>query len=132
MSDFRRLLQYLRPYWVSFTVALVAMAANGIFEGAVGALIVPIFEQLKGPQAAGTRSATLFGLQKLIPLQGFAAWRTIALLLIVFTIGKGIADYFSTYLMAQVGQSAFYFWQFFVWRIGSNQVSVLIICNGGG
>ncbi len=106
MSDFRRLLQYLRPYWVSFTVALLAMAANGIFEGAVGALIVPIFEQLKGPQAAGTRSATLFGLQKLIPLQGFAAWRTIALLLIVFTIGKGIAEYFSTYLMAQVGQSA--------------------------
>lgn len=107
MRDFRRLLLYLKPYWAAFALALLAMAANGLLEGAVGALIVPIFEQLKGPQAAdATRSATLFGLQNLIPTQGFAAWRTIALLLVIFTIGKGIAEYASTYLMAQVGQFA--------------------------
>ena len=30
----------------------------------------------------------------------------ISILLIVFTLGKGIAEYFSTYLMARIGQSA--------------------------
>jgi ABC-type multidrug transport system fused ATPase/permease subunit len=30
----------------------------------------------------------------------------ISILLIVFTLAKGIAEYFSTYLMARIGQSA--------------------------
>ena len=105
MSDFRRLLQYLKPHWAAFALAMLAMLVNGLFEGAVGALIIPIFQQLKGPQAGEAASATLFGLQKLIPLQGFAAWRNIAILLVLFTIGKGVAEYFSTYLMAKVGQA---------------------------
>jgi subfamily B ATP-binding cassette protein MsbA len=111
MRDFRRLLQYLRPYWASFALALAAMLVNGVFEGAIGALIVPIFDQLKrsalgGEAAATTVNTTLFGLQNYIPAQGAGAWRTIALLLVGFTLCKGVAEYFSTYLMAKVGQSA--------------------------
>jgi subfamily B ATP-binding cassette protein MsbA len=48
----------------------------------------------------------LFGLQKVIPASGLPAWRTIAILLLVFTVIKGIADYFSSYLMARVGQAS--------------------------
>src|SRR5207249_9805874 len=47
-----------------------------------------------------------FGLQKLVPRTGLAALRPIALLMLVFTIIKGIAEYFSTYLMAYIGQSS--------------------------
>ncbi|HET7112480.1 MAG TPA: ABC transporter transmembrane domain-containing protein, partial [Pyrinomonadaceae bacterium] len=54
----------------------------------------------------GTRTSTLFGLQHLIPQDPIGAWKTISILLIVFTFLKGIAEYVSTYLMARIGQSA--------------------------
>jgi subfamily B ATP-binding cassette protein MsbA len=105
MRDLRRLLKYLLPHTGSFIIATIAMIAVGLLESATGALIVPIFDQAF-TQAPGHRTATLFGLERIIPPSGLAAWRTIALLLIVFTVVKGIAEYFSTYLMAYIGQSS--------------------------
>ena len=81
------------------------MIVVGLLESAIGALIVPIFDQAFA-EGAGTRTPTLFGLQHVIPASGLAAWRTIALLLIIFTAVKGICEYFSSYLMARVGQSS--------------------------
>ncbi|HYE14437.1 MAG TPA: ABC transporter ATP-binding protein, partial [Pyrinomonadaceae bacterium] len=107
MRDLRRLLFYLKPHWGKFTLATVAMLAVGLLQSAIGALIVPIFDQaLRQMGEEGQRTPTLFGLQNLIPDSGFAAWRTIAVLLIVFTLLKGVAEYFSTYLMARVGQES--------------------------
>jgi subfamily B ATP-binding cassette protein MsbA len=105
MRDFRRLLKYLRPHWPVFTVATVAMVLVGLLESAIGALIVPIFDQAFAP-GAGQRTATLFGLQRLIPQSPLGAWRNISILLLVFTVVKGVAEYVSTYLMARIGQSA--------------------------
>jgi subfamily B ATP-binding cassette protein MsbA len=81
------------------------MMAVGLLETATGALIVPIFNQALA-ETEGQRSATLFGLQRIIPASGLAAWRTIAILLFVFTLLKGAAEYFSTYLMAKIGQAS--------------------------
>jgi ATP-binding cassette, subfamily B, bacterial MsbA len=107
MQDIRRLLGYLRPHWGKFALATVAMLAVGLLQSAIGALIVPIFDQALSPAGAeGGRTPTLFGLQRLIPESGFAAWQTIAVLLILFTVAKGFAEYFSTYLMARVGQES--------------------------
>jgi subfamily B ATP-binding cassette protein MsbA len=107
MRDLRRLLFYLKPHWGKFTLATVAMLAVGLLQSAIGALIVPIFDQaLRQSGSTGQRTPTLFGLQYFIPDSGFAAWRTIAVLLIVFTVAKGVAEYFSTYLMARVGQES--------------------------
>jgi subfamily B ATP-binding cassette protein MsbA len=105
MHDLRRLLKYLGPHWPIFTVATFAMLLVGLLESAIGALIVPIFDQAFS-QGSGHQTATLFGLQRLIPESGVAAWKTISVLLILFTLAKGIAEYFSTYLMARIGQSA--------------------------
>jgi subfamily B ATP-binding cassette protein MsbA len=105
MHDLRRLLKYLKPHWVTFTLATFAMIVVGLLESATGALIVPIFDQAFA-QGGGTRTPTLFGLQHVIPESGLAAWRNIALLLIIFTAVKGVAEYFSSYLMARVGQSS--------------------------
>ncbi|MEJ7616798.1 MAG: ABC transporter transmembrane domain-containing protein [Pyrinomonadaceae bacterium] len=109
MHDLQRLLKYLRPHWVKFSLATFAMLASGILQSAIGALIVPIFDQaLSRNQEGGpvAQSTTLFNLQEIIPPSGVDAWRVIALLLIVFTIAKGVAEYFSTYLMARIGQSS--------------------------
>lgn len=107
MRDLRRLLKYLKPHWLKFAFATVAMLAVGILESAMGALIVPIFDQAFKLSAGNLeRTPTLFNLQRLIPTSGVGAWQAIAGLLVVFTLGKGIAEYFSTYLMALIGQAA--------------------------
>jgi len=105
MHDLRRLLKYLKPHWGIFTLATFSMLLVGLLESAIGGLIVPIFDQAFA-QDGGQRTPTLFGLQRMIPESGLAAWKTISILLLVFTFTKGIAEYFSTYLMARIGQSA--------------------------
>jgi subfamily B ATP-binding cassette protein MsbA len=103
MRDLRRLLRYLKPHWQIFALATFAMFLVGVFEIATGALIVPIFDQAQGD---GTRTETLFGLQRIIPHSGVNAWTTISVLLLVFTLAKGVAAYLSTFWMARIGQSA--------------------------
>ncbi|MBS1796391.1 MAG: ABC transporter ATP-binding protein [Acidobacteria bacterium] len=105
MKDLKRLLNYLRPYWLIFVIAGVAMFLGAIFETATGALLVPIFDQFMG--SPGQESKTLFDLHSLIPRNDwFRAWVMISVLLIGFTVAKGVAEYFSSYLMAKIGQSA--------------------------
>jgi subfamily B ATP-binding cassette protein MsbA len=105
MKDFKRLLKYLRPYWLIFVIAAVAMFLGAVFETATGALLVPIFDQFLGNP--GHESKTLFDLNSLIPRDDwFKAWVMISVLLLGFTVAKGIAEYFSSYLMAKIGQSA--------------------------
>ena len=105
MRDLHRLLKYLRPHWPVFTLATFSMVVVGVLESAIGALIVPIFDQAFST-GSGQRTATLFGLQHLIPAAPFSAWKAISVLLIVFTLAKGVAEYLSTYLMAWIGQSS--------------------------
>src|SRR6185369_10300334 len=104
MHDLRRLLKYLRPHWPIFTLAILAMILVGVLETATAGLIVPIFDQAF-VQGLGQRTPTVFGLQRLIPEAPIGAWKMISVLLIVFTLTKGVAEYFSTYLMARIGQS---------------------------
>src|SRR6267142_7799 len=105
MRDLRRLLRYLLPHTGTFAIATLAMIVVAVLETATSALVVPIFDQAFAHGGAHA-AATPFGLQRVIPASGLAAWRMIALLLIGFTIVKGIAEYFSTYLMAYIGQSS--------------------------
>jgi subfamily B ATP-binding cassette protein MsbA len=105
MRDLRRLLRYIRPHWETFTLATIAMALVGLLEIAIRSLVVPIFDQVLTP-VGGQRTQTLFGLQRIIPGSGLAAWKTISLLLLGFTLAKGVAEYFSTFLMARIGQSS--------------------------
>jgi subfamily B ATP-binding cassette protein MsbA len=106
MHDLRRLLTYLKPHWGKFTLATFAMLAGAFLQSAIGALIVPIFDQAFRRGGEVERTKTLFDLQHLIPESSFDAWRVIAILLIVFTLAKGVAEYFSTYLMARIGQES--------------------------
>ncbi len=105
MQDFRRFLKYLRPHWKVFALSVLAMFIAAGFEIAIAGLLVPIFDQFT--QNMGIQSQTLFNLQKYIPQQPWQrAWMTISIFLLIFTAGKGIAEYFSSYLMAKIGQSA--------------------------
>ncbi|HBR58584.1 MAG TPA: hypothetical protein DEA22_14120, partial [Blastocatellia bacterium] len=104
MENFKRLLRYVRPYWVSFVFALIAMVGVALFETATGALLFPIFDQFM-PAAEGS-SVLPFNLQSLVPRSPwYEAWIAISILLMTFTVCKGVAEYFSSYLMAKIGQS---------------------------
>ena len=105
MEEFSRLLRYVRPHWLTFVVALAAMVLVATFETATGALLVPIFDQFLPP--AANESKTIFDLNSLVPRDDwYRAWLVISGLLLCFTICKGIAEYFSSYLMAKIGQAA--------------------------
>lgn len=94
----------MRPHSSIFALAVFAMILVGLFETATTALIVPIFDQAF---SGGQKSVTLFNLQSLIPADDwFRAWATIAVLLLSFTLCKGIAEFFSSYLMGKIGQLA--------------------------
>ncbi|HXG86326.1 MAG TPA: ABC transporter transmembrane domain-containing protein [Pyrinomonadaceae bacterium] len=104
MKDFKRLLKYLRPHLSTFVLAIIAMIFAALFENAFFALVVPILSQTFN---TGQGAQTLFYLHKLIPQNDwYAAWATISALLIGFSVLGGIAEYFSSYLMAKIGQSA--------------------------
>src|SRR5437868_6346799 len=104
MKDFTRLLRHVRPYWLLFTAAMIAMVLTALFETATGALLVPVFDQfLPTPQ----KSKTLFDLSSLIPRDDwFKAWLVISGLMLGFTVLKGISEYFSSYLMSKIGQTS--------------------------
>jgi subfamily B ATP-binding cassette protein MsbA len=105
MQDFRRLLKYLRPHYLTFVLATLAMVVGGLLESATRALLVPIFDQAFGSSAA--RTTTLFGLQNLIPADDwYQAWLAISVMLVAFTVFGGIAEFFSSYFMAKIGQTA--------------------------
>ena len=105
MKEFTRLVRYVKPYWLIFVVAVGAMFMTAVFETATGALLVPVFDQFM-PEA-GVKSKTLFDLHSLVPRNDwFKAWLVIAGLLLGFTILKGIAEFFSSYLMSKIGQSS--------------------------
>ena len=104
MNDLKRLLKYVQPHWLAFLFAFVAMVFVAFFETATGALLIPIFDQFMPGQV--NESKTLFDIHSLIPRDDwFRAWLVISGLLLFITIGKGIAEYFSSYLMATIGQS---------------------------
>ncbi len=105
MQDFKRLLKYLRPHWLTFLIAIIAMVIGAVFETATTALLEPIARRFM-PDCAPTIVSS-YSFERFIPQDDwFAAWFVISGLLISFTISNGIADYFSSYLMAKIGQSS--------------------------
>ena len=102
MTEFRRLLSYLKPYRAIFALSLVLMIATGIFEGATNLLVIPIFNKLAG---AGQQSAVFerLHLDTYLPLE--SSLTIIAVLLVALTLAKGVTEYFSSYSMSHIGQN---------------------------
>ncbi len=114
MQDLKRLLKYLKPNFLTFIIAFVAMIVGAVFEAGRLILIKPVIDNVlsKNP---GESKFSLFGLEEyisidwlinLLPSSGVDAWTKIAILFLTFTIIKGICDYFSQFLMGYIGQSA--------------------------
>src|SRR5215475_4591429 len=104
MTEFARLLRYLRPYQIIFAISVVLMVATGLFAGGTILLLQPIFDTISGKQSVGGVFAGLpFG--KYLPKGGAIDLRAVAVLLVGLTVAKGVAEYFSSYFMSHIGQS---------------------------
>jgi ATP-binding cassette, subfamily B, bacterial MsbA len=104
MTEFARLLRYLRPYRIIFAISIVLMVATGLLEGGTILLLQPIFDTISGAQSGGGFFAHLpFG--KYFPKAGAIDLRAVAVLLVGLTVAKGVAEYFSSYFMSHIGQS---------------------------
>ena len=104
MTEFARLLRYLKPYRIIFAISVVLMVATGLLEGGTILLLQPIFDTISHTQGGGGVFAGLpFG--KIWPNTGTVDLRVVAVLLIGLTLAKGVAEYFSSYFMSHIGQS---------------------------
>src|SRR6185436_8114512 len=109
MKEFARLLGFLKPYRAIFALSVVLMIATGLLDGATGLLLVPIFDLMTPQQAAGHGGVSgalgFLELKRYLPSGGAEAWGTIALMLVGFTLAKGVTEYFSSYSMSYIGQN---------------------------
>jgi ATP-binding cassette, subfamily B, bacterial MsbA len=104
MAELVRLLKYLRPYRLIFAVSVVLMIATGVLEGATIMLLQPIFDVLAGSQS-GQSLLKFLPFDKYLSGSNGANLQLIAVLLVSFTLIKGVAEYFSSYSMSYIGQS---------------------------
>ncbi|MEK7832661.1 MAG: ABC transporter transmembrane domain-containing protein, partial [Acidobacteriota bacterium] len=103
MTEFARLLRYLRPYRVIFSISIVLMIATGLFEGGTVLLLQPIFDSLAGNLGQASSAIPLIG--RLLPWLGSLTLDKVAMLLVGLTLAKGVAEYFSSYSMSYIGQN---------------------------
>ncbi len=104
MTEFARLLKYLKPYRAVFAFSIVLMIATGILEGATTLMIVPIINTLAGSKV-GSSALGFLHLDHFFAAGDTGNWHLIALLLVIFTVAKGVTEYFSSYWMSHIGQS---------------------------
>lgn len=102
MTEFSRLLRYLRPYRIIFAISIVLMIATGLLEGGTVLLLQPIFDSLAGKLGQTSSAIPLIG--RFLPGPGKLTLDKVALLLVCFTLAKGVAEYFSSYSMSHIGQ----------------------------
>src|SRR2546425_12886756 len=97
MSQFKRLLGFLRPYTARFFAAVILMAVVGACEALTALLIRPVFDRVLGPESPAASRILLFQLpfngrgiylQDFIPSRIHNEWTVVALAIIGVTLVK--------------------------------------------
>src|SRR6266511_4349695 len=104
MTEFARLLKYLRPYQIIFAISVVLMVATGLFEGGTLLLLQPIFDTISGHQSGGGVFAGLpFG--KYLPKAGAIDLRAVVVLMVGVTVVNGVPAYFDAFSSRPVART---------------------------
>lgn len=108
-----RFVSYIKPYLPVFAVAFILMALTACLEALLALLIRPIFDNILG-FASNSLQSQIFTLpisqkkiflQQINPFPFKEIWLVLGCLIVVATAFKGLAEYFSTYLLNYMGQS---------------------------
>ncbi|MFY9226348.1 MAG: ABC transporter transmembrane domain-containing protein [Blastocatellia bacterium] len=104
MNDLLRLLRYARPYTLALITGILLTIFVGLFEAARISLVAPIFDGLANENTTNS-IGKIAGISYLIQyLPKLNQTSIIAILLLLFTVLKGIALFFSGYSLTYVGQ----------------------------
>ncbi len=79
------------------------MIATGLLEGGTVLLLQPIFDSLGRGLGQASSAIPLIG--RFLPWLGALTLDKVAMLLVGFTVAKGVAEYFSSYSMSYIGQN---------------------------
>src|SRR5271169_1546364 len=105
MRQLKRLLHYVKPYWIQLLGSVVSMALAGLFDAFRLLLIGPIFDHVLNP---GTQPHELqllpttrwaMQLNWFVPDRFHNVWTMVAFALVAATVLKGVFDYLGTYLV---------------------------------
>ncbi len=114
MSEFRRLLRFVRPYTAPLLASVVLMAAVGAAQGFMAVLIGPVFDRVLKPDSPDSLVPLItvpgftrpIYLQDILPSGIHNVWTMVAVAILATFLIKGLCDYFGNYLVNYVGFSA--------------------------
>ena len=114
MSEFRRLLRFVRPYTAPLLASVVLMAAVGAAQGFMAVLIGPVFDRVLKPDSPDSLVPLIsvpgftrpIYLQDILPSGIHNVWTMVAVAILATFLLKGLCDYFGNYLVNYVGFSA--------------------------
>jgi ATP-binding cassette, subfamily B, bacterial MsbA len=114
MAQIKRVLAFVRPYTPRLALAVILMAAVGACEGVIVLLVKPVFDRVLAPTSTDAR-VILFSLpwnghpvylQEFLPSWVHNVWTVVAISIIAVILVKGLSEYFGTYWINFIGQSA--------------------------
>jgi len=115
VTEFRRLLQYARPYWPSLGGSVVLMAIAGACHATIAFLVAPIFDRVLSPAAKAQQAmeplripvvGTEIHLDRYLPSYLADMWIVVAAGVLLAFLLKGASDYLGNLLVNRVGFSA--------------------------
>jgi subfamily B ATP-binding cassette protein MsbA len=114
MTEFRRLLRFVRPYTAPLLASVVLMAAVGAAQGFMAVLIGPVFDRVLKPDSPDSLVPLIsvpgftrpIYLQDILPSGIHNVWTMVAVAILATFVIKGLCDYFGNYLVNYVGFSA--------------------------
>ena len=114
MTNFWRLLGYVRPYWLRLAASVALMAVVGACHAMIPLLIRPIFDRVLNPNSPDAPVELFrlpgFGrsvyLQDLLPASIHNVWTMVAVVILVVFFLKGVCDFFGNYMVNYVGFAA--------------------------
>jgi len=114
MTEFRRLLRFVRPYTAPLLASVVLMAAVGAAQGFMAVLIGPVFDRVLKPDSPDSLVPLItvpgftrpIYLQDILPSGIHNVWTMVAVAILATFLIKGLCDYFGNYLVNYVGFSA--------------------------
>jgi len=114
MTEFRRLLRFVRPYSAPLLASVVLMAAVGAAQGFMAVLIGPVFDRVLQPDSPDSLVPLItvpgftrpIYLQDILPASIHNVWTMVAVAILATFLIKGLCDYFGNYLVNYVGFAA--------------------------
>jgi ATP-binding cassette, subfamily B, bacterial MsbA len=110
----KRLLGYVRPYWVGMVVGVALLAVVALAEGTVALLIAPVFDRVLNPASTDSNillfrtpfSGTPVYVNRLFPHSIHNVWTVVVLSLLIIYAVKSLSEFAGVSLIQYIGHRA--------------------------